>query len=298
MGTMITSTAVCLDQDTHSIIELAARAGEDCIKRSRKEKKEISLMVNVGVCRDKNIMEPAIVSLVQQRMGFNLILEDYRYRTFSFDILNGSGGMLNAVQAIGALLANGDAQCALLLGGDVHPSGTRVANFPYNAIGAAMLLEWSDNPEKGFQCIEMRTSPDGDIGSSAMINYKKYGASTNKTLSFDDHPDYAERLTLFTIETIQELLEHYRENHSVDPSKIKLIATHPWTGFAQEVATSVGLNGHSVECLYTKYGNPYSSALMVAYHDAFHAGGLKAGDHVLFLAASSGLNVSAGLYRT
>ncbi len=36
---------------------------------------------------------------------------------------------------------------------------------------------------------------------------------------------------------------------------------------------------------------------MVAYHDALRAGRLKAGEHILFLAASAGLNVSAGLYR-
>jgi len=297
VATVITSTAVCLDRDTHSIIELAARAGEDCIKRSGREKKEINLLINVGVCRDKNIMEPAIVSLVQQRMGFNLILEDYRYRTFSFDILNGVGGMLNAVQAVGAILANGDARCALLLGGDVHPSGTRTTDFPYNAIGAAMLLEWSDNPDKGFQSIEMKTSSDDYIGSSAMINYKKSGADTIKSISVENHPDYVERLTQFTIDTIRDLLVHYRENHAVDPSRIKLITTHPWKGFAKKVAASAGLNGHSVECLYKKYGNPNSSALMVAYHDALRAGRLKAGEHILFLAASAGLNVSAGLYR-
>ena len=130
MGAVIKSTAICLDQDTHSIIELAARAGEDCIKRSGKEKKEISLIINVGVFRDKNIMEPAIVTLIQQRMGVNLILEDTRYHTFAFDMLNGAGGMLNAAQAVSALLANGDAQCALILGGDVHPSRNQNEAFP------------------------------------------------------------------------------------------------------------------------------------------------------------------------
>jgi 3-oxoacyl-[acyl-carrier-protein] synthase III len=36
---------------------------------------------------------------------------------------------------------------------------------------------------------------------------------------------------------------------------------------------------------------------MVAYHDAYHVGRLKKGDNILFLSASAGLNVVAGLYR-
>ena len=87
------------------------------------------------------------------------------------------------------------------------------------------------------------------------------------------------------------------KNHSVDQSKIKLVSTHPWKGFAKKVASSAGLNGHPVECLYEKYGNPNSSALMVAYHDAYNTGRLKKGDNILFLSASAGLNVIAGLYK-
>ena len=296
MGAVIKSTAICLDQDTHSIVELAARAGEDCIKRSGKEKKEISLIINVGIFRDNNIVEPAIVALIQQRMGVNLTLEDTLYHTFAFDMLNGAGGMLNAAQAVSALLANGDVECALILGGDVHPSKTKTKHFPYSAIGAAMLLEWSNNPAKGFHSIEMKTSASDYIGSSAFFDTNKSGIDSSGTMEFDYAPDYAERLTAFTVETIQELFKHYRKNHSVDQSKIKLVSTHPWKGFAKQVAKSVGLSGHPVECLFEKYGNPNSSALMVAYHDAYNAGRLKKGDNVLFLAASAGINVIAGLY--
>jgi len=218
VGAVIKSTAICLDQDTHSIVELAARAAEDCIRESGKEKKRINLMINVGIFRDKNIMEPAMVTLIQQRIGVNLTLEDPRYHTFAFDMLNGSGGMLNAAQAADALLANGDAQCALILGGDVHPSRTKMKNFPYNAVGAAMLLEWSNNPDDGFQSIEMKTCADDYIGSRAFFDINKSGVDSIKTMNFDYEPDYAERLTAFTVKTIQELLEHYRRNHSVQQS--------------------------------------------------------------------------------
>lgn len=297
MGTVIKSTAICLDQDTHSIVELAARAGENCIMRSGKEKKEISLIINVGIFRDENIMEPAMVTLIQQRMGVNLTLEDTRYHTFAFDMLNGAGGMLNAAQAVSALLGSGDVQCALILGGDVHPSRTRMKHFPYNAVGAAMLLEWSNNPDEGFQSIEMKTSADNYIGSRAFFDVNKSGGDSIKTMNFDYEPDYVERLTAFTVETIQELLEHYRKDHSVDQSKIKLVSTHPWKGFAKKVAVSAGLNGHPVDCLNEKYGDPHSSALLVAYHDAYHAGRLKKSDNILFLSAGAGLNVIAGLYK-
>jgi 3-oxoacyl-[acyl-carrier-protein] synthase-3 len=296
MGAVITSTAICLDQDSHSCIELAGRAGEECIMRSGKDKEEISLVINIGVFRDNNIMEPAIAPLIQQRMGIHLKSEGTLYHTFAFDILNGAGGMLNAAQAAGALLANGNIRYALILGCDVHPSTTRTESFPYSSIGAAMLLEWSNNQDKGFQSIEMKTSSSDYIGASAFFDTNKSGVDSIKTMNFDYAPDYAERLTAFTVESLAEILKHYREDYSADPSKIKLISTYPWKGFVQQVAASAGLNGSPVESLYEKYGNPNTSALTVAYHDACNAGRLKEGDKVLFLAADAGLNVSAGLY--
>jgi 3-oxoacyl-[acyl-carrier-protein] synthase III len=296
MGAIITSTALCLDQDTRSCVELAARAGEDCIRRSGKETKDISLLINVGVFRDCNIMEPAMASLIQKRMGVPLYLEGAPKHTFAFDIINGAGGMLNAARAAGALLANGDAKCALILGSDVHPSMTQMKNFPYRSIGAAMLLEWSDIHGKGFRSIDMKTSDSDYIGASASFNVKKCGVDSIRTMNFDYEPDYTERLTSFTVESVIELLNHYRKDYSVDPSKIKFVSTHPWKGFAQQVAASAGLNGYPVDCLYEKNGNPNSSALTVSYHDAYSAGRLKEGDNVLFLAASAGLNVTAGFY--
>ncbi|MBN1365667.1 MAG: hypothetical protein JW976_12730 [Syntrophaceae bacterium] len=297
MGAVITSTAICLDQDTHSIIELSARAGEDCIKRSGKEKKDISLIINVGVFRDNNIMEPGMAPLIQQRMGIHLTYEATRYHTFSLDIINGAGGVLNAVQAAEALLANGEIECALIVGSDVHPSKTKTKLFPYSAIGAAILLEWSNNSDKGFQSIETKTSPSDYIGASAFFDINKSRKDSFKTMNFENKPDYPERLTAFTVETITEFLKLYRKDHFLDPSKIKLISTQPWKGFSQQVAQAAGLSGHPLECLYEKYGDPNSSALTVAYHDAYTAGKLKKGDKILFLAASAGLNVITGLYN-
>jgi len=78
MGAVITSTAICLDQDTHSIVELAARAGEDCIKRSGKEKKEISLSAKrivEGIYREKT-HSSFEVALPERVVFFKVRIED------------------------------------------------------------------------------------------------------------------------------------------------------------------------------------------------------------------------------
>ena len=67
MGTFIKSTSMIIGNDQSSSIEIAAQALTECIEKSGIEKKDIGLLINIGLLRDKNIVEPAVSSLIQKK---------------------------------------------------------------------------------------------------------------------------------------------------------------------------------------------------------------------------------------
>ncbi|HOW83893.1 MAG TPA: hypothetical protein PK573_15135 [Spirochaetota bacterium] len=296
MGAVIKSTGVCLDRELGSSVEYAAMAADECIANAGIDRNDVDLLINVGVFRDKNLTEPAMATMIQQRLCINRLYQD-ETKTFSFDIINGAGGLLNAVQAAGALLANGPVKNILIVSSDTHPSQVAQVDFPYTSAGAAMLLEWSDDPARGFRSVDFRTLEEDYIGTRASCNIIEQGTNASRTVFVEAEPDYSRRLEAFTIESIKDILEGYKRDHAVDAAKIKLLAAHPWKDFGIRVAGAAGINDYSLGCLYEKYGDLNSSALAVAYHDARQTGKIGDGDHILFVAAQSGLMVGAGLYR-
>lgn len=295
MGTIISSTGVCKNGNEQSVITLASSAAFECIDKAGVDKNDIDLIINTGVYRDENMVEPAIAALVQQRMEINLRFQP-EHHTFAFDIIGGACGMLSAVHATSALMANGRARRVLIVSCDVHPSGSKVTGFPYSSLGAAMLLEWSDDPTKGFQAIDFKTSPSGYVGTVGKLDIIKHGINSINTIDVHIEPDFEERACSFTIETIRSLLSRYKSSHSIDTSRIKLIPTHLWKNFGNRVSQGLGFREFHQECLFEKYGNPHSAALTVAFHEALTTGVVNPGDQLMLLAASASLTVGAGLY--
>ncbi len=66
---------------------------------------DVDLLINAGIYRDPNLTEPALAALIQQDIGANP--EDPHvdaHGTFSFDITNGTCGLLNGLQIVDGFL--------------------------------------------------------------------------------------------------------------------------------------------------------------------------------------------------
>lgn len=59
----------------------------------------IDLLVNVGVYRDNNLCEPSVCALIQHQLGMCLNPEQAATGSmvFSFDLMNGACGLINAL---------------------------------------------------------------------------------------------------------------------------------------------------------------------------------------------------------
>ena len=297
MGTAITATAVSTDPAVRSSIQHASVAANVCLRSAGVRPEQIDLLINTGVYRDSNMAEPAMAALIQKNVGMNLdyIKDPVPHAGFSFDLMNGACGVLNAVQVAGAFLAAGNAEYALVVSSDAHPSGstTPVAGFPYATVGAAMLLHRTVDGETGFGSVHTAGSAEGTAGAAGYMDLPNAGTRGREVITIDRDADYTGRLVAFAAAQARR----HAEAEGVDLARTLLIASQPTPTFGADVAGLLGIAPDAVVTVDGVDGDPHSSALTLAYHQAVASGQVTRYPQVLFLAAGAGLTAACSFYR-
>lgn len=145
MPTAIVAYATNADPDTGSYLDNAARAARECLDTAGVSVDAIGALINVGIYRDDNLVEPAVSALLQQRIGMGLTYRTGAIPAFSFDLMNGACGLLDAIAVAESFFAVDSLDYVLLTAGDAHPSTQERDDFPYANTGAALLLGRSDD---------------------------------------------------------------------------------------------------------------------------------------------------------
>jgi 3-oxoacyl-[acyl-carrier-protein] synthase-3 len=293
MPTAITSTAVSTDPHLTGSVAHASAAATACLERAGIHPDQVDLLINVGVYRDENIAEPAVSALIQKNVGTNLDYLRSGRPALSFDLMNGACGVLNAVQVAGAFLDTGDAEFALIVSGDAHPSGRTDPDFGYAAVGAAMLLSRTADAGTGFGRVGTAAADGGAPGVVGYIDLDAVGTHGRERITVDRDADYAERLVEFAAAEASR----YAAAEGLDLSDTLLVAGQPTPTFAAELARRLGIPAAAVVTVQGVDGDPHSSALTLAYHQAVAAGQASAYPQALFVAAGAGLSVACAAYR-
>ncbi|WP_378731337.1 hypothetical protein [Nocardia brasiliensis] len=293
MGVRIKSVGI--SRDTQSSVENSGRAAKQSLERAGVRPDQVGVLINAGVFRDANTVEPAVSALIQKAAGIGLEYAKDDPRTFSFDLMNGATGVLNAVQVATAILATGSAEHVLIVAGDGHPSMTRSAatdDFPYATSGAALLLEHTDEPD-GFGRVHT-VNGAGTPAVEAYVDTATMGSVGRGVMTVVREPDFADRLLSVAIEAARAALAE--SGHS-DLAGTALIASTPTAEFPKQLADALGINQDSVRTPDLADGDPHTAALPQAYDRAVVADTLKEFTHVLFVAAGAGPSAAAVLYR-
>ncbi|PKL35429.1 MAG: hypothetical protein CVV44_21730 [Spirochaetae bacterium HGW-Spirochaetae-1] len=294
MGTVIRSTFVSMDKNIHSSIEHATCAARECISGAGIDKDDIQLIINTGVYRDHNIVEPAIAALIQQRLGINPEFKNGK-KTFGFDLINGSCGFLNAAQIVKSMFDNGDIRYALVVSGDVHPSKQETEEFPFTHSGSAVLFE-NTGDEKGFQDFMFRTTQDIYEGFKSVVDVRIYGSQGRGNIAFDIDKDYPDHLAAFTGESLQRFYDENSRLREIDRAAVKLVTSQPVKGFGEKILAGAGIDSISAICVHDKYGDSHSSSLPLAYHEGRENGFIGDDNRIMFVGAGAGLTVGLGYY--
>ncbi len=182
MPARILAVGLCRDEDTASAIEMSARAGRRALDAAGIL--EVGALINVGVFRDDNIVEPAVAALIQQRIGIALEYTSGAVPTFSFDLMNGACGLLDAVAVAGALLDTGSVDTVLITAGDTHPSQAPHPDFPYASAAGALLL---GHGPTGFGSLHVAATTD-DVAPTSYIDLGAAGAQARGTITVEAPP--------------------------------------------------------------------------------------------------------------
>lgn len=282
MTATIVSAAVCVDTDTGSYFELATRAGSACLNKAGVGVDQIHIVVNAGVFRDHNIVEPAVAALLQKRLGIGLRYRTGRTPAFAFDLMNGGTGLLPALLSAQCLLGSGTLDYALVLAGDCHPSTERaVADFPYAPTGAALLLRTS--PEAGGFGHPHTVEPVKPVQPTAWLDMKEAGVHGRSSVSWrtgGGDPVSA------AAEVVRKCLadEGLDRTDLIDRRAV-LLAPTPVPGFAGLLAARLDVPVATIAGIDPAVGDPYSAAPVHAYLAAVETGRLDTADTVIFLAA-------------
>jgi 3-oxoacyl-[acyl-carrier-protein] synthase-3 len=298
MSATIKSTAVSVNGATSSL-DLVFEAGTKCIENSGIDCSDIDVLISIGVYHDDNIVEPAMASLIQQKLGINPdpVKDGTMKFTFCFDIYNGACGFLNAMQVADSLIKSGQAKTALVVSADSHPSKTRQADFPFTPLGAAVLLTDGDHPEKGFNHYYINTAVngyEGFVGGADLSNRNAEDINGKKFIELKQDHRFHEAPQESTVQSARD----YFDQPSIDLAKVgHLIVTEPEKGFAARIYQAIGLNGiTNIVDLYSRHGNTHTSSLPLGIHALMESGALKENDNVLLVATGSGLTSAFAMY--
>jgi 3-oxoacyl-[acyl-carrier-protein] synthase-3 len=124
---------------------LADAAARSCFASAGRDAGDVDMLINTGIYREDNMGEPALAALIQEDIGANLGQPPLGGRgTFSFDLLNGTCGVISAIQLESGLLRSGVIRLGAIVTSDVGPKLKDSGSAPFRAAGGAMLLAWDD----------------------------------------------------------------------------------------------------------------------------------------------------------
>jgi 3-oxoacyl-[acyl-carrier-protein] synthase-3 len=271
----------------HSALRLAVSAARGCLKDAGASPRDLDLLINAGIYRDRNLGEPALAAIIQEDIGANP--EDPHsdaHGTFSFDIANGVCGILTALQIADGFLRSRSISHALVVASDADPGRGASERFPYSPAGAALLCSWSDNGE-GLGPVCWAENPDGGMNFRAMIDFDNY----HNVLRFQKSPALAGELAAVAERAARQCLD----NASLRVSEVdRIIAAPAEHRFRAELAERLGITVDRIAVCGDERMHTASLAAAMSGENLHAATGAR----VLLVAAGAGVVAGAALYQT
>lgn len=294
MGIVISATGISHGGDSASIVDHTAAAGRDALAAAGIDPSRVGVVINTGVYRDSNTMEPAIAALVQKKLGIGLDYVEGDRRTFAFDLMNGAVGVLNAIQVASSILQTRPVEYVLIVSGDTHPSLTGADapdTFPYATSGAAILL--TDSAENAGFDRTYSALGDGASPVEGYVDITTIGTAGRSLITVDRTPSFEEELLSVAARAATDALAQA----SIDPATTLVISSTPTPAFSETLAARLGLKAFDRDLTSVFGRDPHTAALPLAYHLLAQDDRLGDYQHLLFVGAGAGPSAVATIYR-
>ncbi len=292
MGAIIIGTGICKDSTVRSAITLASLAGKAALEKARVYPGEVDVLINVGIYREDNMVEPAMAAIIQKELGINLdyVKANPRHAAFSFDLMNGGIGALDALKVANAMLESGHARHVLIVAADIHPSTQKTPGFPFAEVGSAILLKKGENASKGIQFSHFVSKLHQHAGRTGVVKTKLMGTTGRSRIDIVESKDYLEALTQFTLETTRTFINQ----HKLKSEELFLIPSQISKAHIRTLQNSLGIK-ETLDLSHDFGGDTHSATYGAGLHQLMNKG-IKVGQKILLAGGSSGLAAGCVLY--
>ncbi len=280
---------------------LADEAAQACLARAGKPPGDIDMLINAGIYREDNMGEPALAALIQEDIGANLGQPPVGgHGTFSFDLMNGTCGVINAIQLQAGFLRSGVIKRGLIVSSDVHPNPKDSGATPFQPTGGAMLLGWDDSIA-GFTDFYAETFPEYEDLLESQYHWKTVRGphgpgrpAGHSQLVIDQKPGYLARCVDCAVEATGRFLGRLE----MGIEDIDLLVPAPSApDFLDRLRVRLGVPGDRVAYVQESLVDAYSAGPIAALEAALKSGRLAEARTTLMLAVGAGITVALALYR-
>jgi 3-oxoacyl-[acyl-carrier-protein] synthase III len=286
---------------TPSARRLADAAARACLAQAGKQPGDIGLLINAGIYREDNMGEPALAALVQEDIGASPGQPPIGGKgAFSFDLLNGTCGVISAIQVQAGLLRSGVIRLGAIVTSDVHPGPRDPRSAPFRPAGGALLLGWDDSTP-GFTGFHTETFPEyDDLLVSGLVWQGRRKPRTPGTraghsqMIIDQKPGYHARL----VECAEEAAHRFLHRLGMDISQIDLLVPAPSApDFLDPLRVRLGVPGDRIAYITEELDGCYTTGPIAALQAGIKSGRLREAHNTMMLAAGAGITVALALYR-
>ncbi len=270
----------------HSALRLAVNTANACLREAGREPHDVDLLVNAGLYRERNLGEPALAAMIQEDIHANP--EDPHagsHGTFSFDVMNGSCGVLTALQVVDGFLRSRTIDCALVVASDANPGHGMSEDFPFAPTGAALLCTRTED-ERGLGRTYWENLPDHSDAFCATVGMVDH----RNILRFAVSPDADEHFADAAARAVSRCL---READLRLEDVGAIVAAPARHGFRAALAAKLGVPQERITV--GDDDQMHTTALASALNRVTKAA--SDGEVVLLVAAGAGVTAGAALYR-
>ena len=280
---------------------LADAAAQACLAQAGKEPGAVDMLINAGIYREDNMGEPALAALIQEDIGANLGQPPTGgHGTFSFDLMNGTCGVISAIRIESGLLRSGVIRLGAIVTSDVKPDLADPGTAPFRPAGGAMLLGWDDGVA-GFTDFGAQTFPEyEDLFVSGLVWQERHGlraprgGTGRSQMVIEAKPGYHARL----VDCAEEATRGFLRRLGMDIGDIDLLVPAPAAAdFIDPLRQRLGVPGDRVAYVAEDLEHAYTTGPIAAVAAAMKSGRLGEARNTLLLAAGAGITVTLALYR-
>lgn len=302
MGVVIRGTGVVRPSRwplTHGARRLADNAAKRCLKQAGCSANDVDILINAGVYRERGLGEPALAALIQQDVDANTNgVTAEQHGTFSFDIDNGTCGVLTGVELVGGFLKSGAISLGMVVTSDSGPGPIHARDLPYPEAGGALLLALDDDVV-GFSPVHLSTFPEFADLAEGYWHWtpRRTGlpgrAEGRNRLTVLERPGFRARAVDCAVESVTDFLTHAR----IAVSDIDLLIATPEPGVADPLADRLGIPHERVLHVGERLGAFHTAQPVAAIELAQRTGRWDRAQSILIVSVGSGITVATTLYR-